>query len=80
MNEYRKKYWQSKSSFLFFYFYFFQNCTQTDLKHASDGVAKEEIIITAIKFLENMTQHNTLNMIFIDGVLTKRRFNIGLAI
>lgn len=61
MNEYRKKYWQPKSSFFFF---FFQNCTQTDIKHESDGVAKEEIIITAIKFLENMTQHNTLKMIF----------------
>lgn len=61
MNEYRKKYWQPKSSFFFF---FFQNCTQTDIKHESDGVAKEEIIIRAIKFLENMTQHNTLKMIF----------------
>lgn len=48
----------------FFFFFFFQNCTQTDIKHESDGVAKEEIIITAIKFLENMTQHNTLKMIF----------------
>lgn len=43
------------------------------------ALEKEEIIVTTIKFLNKMTQHNSLNLIFINSALTKSRFNIGLA-